>query len=50
MFAGPQGEPLRRDHLPATGPLIVNEQTGMPYTSGHLPHGMAGDRPRVRHP
>lgn len=31
MFS--RGEELRREHLPATGPLIVNEQTGMPYTS-----------------
>lgn len=29
MFA--RGEPLRREHLPETGPIILNEQTGMPY-------------------
>jgi hypothetical protein len=29
MFA--RGERLRRDHLPASGPVIVNEQTGMPW-------------------
>ncbi len=34
MFS--QGEPLRRDHLPASGPIVVNEQTGMPYKAANF--------------